>query len=322
MRWCLTGGGSPYAVNLACLLRSQGHEVMGISRSPLKEPFNLAPGYEFHVHTIGPETDAIIDLLKAEKPDFIVNYAAQGEGAVSFNLENWKYFYRTNVEYLVNFTERLHGAPWLQKFIQIGSSEPYGSVDKPVDETAPDNPTSPYGVSKMAADKHILSISRACGFPGLVLRSSNSYCRGQQLHRIIPKTFIHGRKGKRIPLHGGGRARKSYLHADDLSRAVILLAEKGKIGEVYNCGPIDPISIRDLLVSCADTLGMGFEELVDEAPDRTGQDGCYWLNSQKLRSLGWSDLVSLEAGLYSTLGWVKAYWDEIKSMPTEYELRP
>jgi dTDP-glucose 4,6-dehydratase len=323
LKIAILGGGNPYAINLASMLL-QDHEVIGIGRSALKgEAFTLGVerlGYQYHVYSIGPDTDFIIDLLKAEKPEVIVNYAAQGEGQASFKVENWKYFYRTNVQALVELTERLHGAPWLKRFIQIGTSELYGSVESPSDESSPLRPSSPYAVSKMAFDLHLMSVSKVCGFPALIVRPSNAYCPGQQLHRIIPKAFIYGLSGRRIPLHGGGLARKSYLHADDLSRAVVLLAKEGLLGEVYNVGPKDPITIRKLLEFCAATLQMGFTELVEEAPERTGQDGCYHLNSDKIRALGWTDSIPLGLGLRGMLDWIEKY-PELIPMPTSYKLR-
>lgn len=325
MKYAILGGGNPYALNLARMLLEQGHRVVGIGRSSLKgEAFTLGAermGYQYHVYSVGPDTDFILDLLKAEKPEVIVNYAAQGEGQASFQIENWKYFYRTNVQALVELTERLHGAPWLERFIQIGTSELYGSVESPSDESSPLRPSSPYAVSKMAFDLHLMSVSKVCGFPALIVRPSNAYCQGQQLHRVIPKALIYGRSGKRVPLHGGGLARKSYIHAGDLSRAVMLLAAKGRVGEVYNVGPLEPISIRNLLSKCAFVSGLEFDELVAEAPERTGQDGCYWLDSTKIKQLGWFQGVGLEVGLKGMLDWVEMYWDEIGGLPTNYRLR-
>lgn len=325
MKYAILGGGNCYGLNLARMLLEQGHQVMGIGRSSLKgEAFTLGVermGYQYHVYSVGPDTDFILDLLKAEKPEIIVSFAAQGEGQASFQIEHWKYFYRTNTQALVELTEKLHGAPWLQRFIQIGTSELYGSVETPSNEDSPLRPSSPYAISKAAFDLHLMSIARVCGFPGLVVRPSNAYCQGQQLHRVIPKALIYGRSGHRVPLHGGGKARKSYIHADDLSRAVILLSGKGQAGEIYNVGPQEPISIRDLLSKCAESLGLEFHELVAEAPERTGQDGCYWLDSTKIKQLGWHQEVTLETGLRQMLDWVEIYWDEIGGMPTQYRLR-
>jgi dTDP-glucose 4,6-dehydratase len=277
-------------------------------------------GYDYHVYSVGPDTEFIVKLLQREKPSVIVNFSAQGEGQASFESAHWKYFYRTNTQALVELTEKLHGEKWLHRFIQVGTSELYGSVTDPATEDAPLRPSSPYAISKAAFDLHLVSIAKTAAFPAVIVRPSNAYCPGQQLHRVIPRAFIFGKTGRRLPLHGGGRAEKSYIHADDLSRAIALLSEEGKVGEVYNCGPDDPISIRHLLQFCAMTLQMKFEELVEEAPERQGQDGRYWLDSSKLKALGWAPPIPLGLGLRNVLDWIEAYPD-LWQMDTDYRLR-
>lgn len=322
MKWAILGGGNPYALNLARHLLKAGREVIGIGRSALQsKSFTLGvEGYRYHVYSIGPDTEFIVDLLKEVKPQVIVSFAAQGEGQASFKTENWKYFYRTNTQSLVELTEKLHGAPWMERFIQVGTSELYGSVEGPVNEEAPIRPTSPYAASKAAFDLHLMAVARVCRFPAIVVRPSNCVCEGQQLHRVIPKSLIYGMTGRTIPLHGGGRARKSYLHADDLSDAIQLLAEKGNVGEVYNAGPESPTSIKDVLDLCAGTLGLKPKELYEEAPDRTGQDGCYWLDSTKLKALGWRAKIPLSFAVSRVHSWLKDY-PELLGMGTDYRIK-
>jgi dTDP-glucose 4,6-dehydratase len=219
MKWAILGGGNCYALNLARLLLKNGHEVIGIGRSALKGPaFELGArkeGYDYHVYSVGPDTEFIVKLLQGEKPSVIVNFSAQGEGQASFESAHWKYFYRTNTQALVELTEKLHGEKWLHRFIQVGTSELYGSVTDPATEDAPLRPSSPYAISKAAFDLHLVSIAKTAAFPAVIVRPSNAYCPGQQLHRVIPRAFIFGKTGRRLPLHGGGRAEKSYIHADD-----------------------------------------------------------------------------------------------------------
>lgn len=332
MKFCLLGGGNPYALNLARHLITNGHDVFGIGRSSLKRgAFSLENvgwvgetkqewPYRYHVYSIGPDTEFVMDLLNEEEPEVIVNFAAQGEGQASFKTSNWKHFFKTNSQHLVELTEHLAYAGTMERFIQVGTSELYGSVEAASDELAPIRPTSPYAASKAAFDLHLLSIAKTCGFPAIVIRPSNAYCPGQQLHRVIPKVMLCGMSGEKMQLHGGGASRKSYLHADDLSRAILLLATEGKVGEVYNCGPKEPISIRKLVEFCAVTMGKSFEDVVEVVGERTGQDGCYWLNSDKLRALGWNDSIKLGLGLRGMLNWIENH-PELREMPTAYRLR-
>jgi dTDP-glucose 4,6-dehydratase len=324
MKIALLGGSNVYAMNLARMALSQGHQVLGIGRSPLKGPaFTLGlerMAYEYHVYAVGPDTEFIVSLLAEYKPDLIVNYSAQGEGQASFDVRMWKYFYRTNTQFLVELTEQLHAKKIGGRFIQVGTSELYGSVESPSTESAALRPTSPYAISKLAFDLHLVSIAKSGNFPAVIIRPSNAFCPGQQLHRIIPKAIIYALTNRRVPLQGGGRARKSYLFADDLSRAILLLADKGAVGEVYNCGPEEPVSIRRVLDMVAQCLALGPGELYEEAPDRVGQDGCYWLDSSKLRALGWQPHTPLLGGIAYMVEWIRAY-PELLEQSTDWRIR-
>jgi dTDP-glucose 4,6-dehydratase len=165
-------------------------------------------------------------------------------------------------------------------------------------------PSSPYATSKAAFDFHLRAISKHQGFPAVIVMPSNGYCEGQTLNRIIPKTIIAALTGKKLKLEGGGVARKSYLHADDISRAILLVNDKGTIGEVYNVGPVAPISIADLVRMIGKILGKTLDELADVAPERTGQDSQYWLDSRKIASLGWRQQMPLEHGLNRMIDWI------------------
>ena len=96
--------------------------------------------------------------------------------------------------------------------MQIGSSEVYGGTVRPAKETDMPNPTSPYAISKLAADFHILSCYNHNGFPGNVIRPSNCYGSGQYVYRIIPKAILYALNDKKFPIEGGGKAKKSFMH--------------------------------------------------------------------------------------------------------------
>lgn len=318
MKIGVLGGGNVYALNLAKLCEERGIDHFGIGRSPRKSPAFWVPHqYRYWSLHLVDELPAALAVLDTEKPDVIVNFAAQGEGAASFgNLS--PSFYRTNTEGLVKLVEELRTRDYLKRFIQIGSSEVYGSVDTPASEDSPLRPASPYAISKAAFDQHLAIVHRVHGFPMNVIRPSNAYCPGQQLHRIIPKSIICALKGEKLPLHGGGKAEKSYLHATDLSKAILGVLEKGRLGSVYNCGPAGPISIRQLVGYVASACGIHFSELVDEVPDRVGQDGKYWLDSSRLaRDTGWTQTIGLMRGVSEMVSWVRDN-PEILGMQTTY----
>ena len=211
---------------------------------------------------------------------------------------------------------------WLERFIQIGTSEMYGSVEHAAKEDEPIKPSSPYAASKVAFDMYLMSVHKFLKFPMNIIRPSNAYCPGQLLHRVIPKAIWCGLKGVKLPLHGGGRAEKSYLHARDLGRAIHLVAEKAPLGVTYNAGPALPTSIREVVERTAKALDMPFEQLCEMSPDRLGQDSRYWLDSSAIkRDVGWEPQIGWDEGLAEMVDWGRTYWDQIKDWPTDYVLR-
>ena len=123
----------------------------------------------------------------------------------------------------------------------------YGSVNHATKETEPIKLTSPYAASKVAFDMYLESAFKFLDFPMNIIRPSNAYGPGQLLHRVIPKTVVLGLNDLKLPLHGGGRAEKSFIHSRDLGRAIQLVDENAPLGEVYNVGPENPTSIREVV---------------------------------------------------------------------------
>lgn len=327
-RFAVLGGGGSFGIHTSkYLLEQPGTErVLGIGRNPPKpEPFTLGVGdgdarYSYHAYHVTHELDLLLELLDREQPEVIVNYAAQGEGAVSWK-HSWRFF-ETNSMALARLAEELMSRQYLQRFIQIGTSELYGSVDEAVKESAPLQPTSPYAASKAAFDMYLISVNRVLDFPMNIIRPSNAYCPGQLLHRVIPKAVVCGLTGRKLPLQGGGRAEKSYIHARDLARAIHLVAEKAPLGAVYNVGPPEPVSIRHVVEVVADVLEMPFDQLCEVTADRLGQDSRYWLDSSAVRAdVGWEPEIDLHAGVEDMVGWGRRYLDQLRDWPMDYVLR-
>ena len=98
----------------------------------------------------------MLEKMDEIEPNVIVCYAAQGEGAVSWK-NSWRFF-ETNSMGLSKLTENLMKKKYLKRFIQIGTSELYGSVNSPAKEDSPVFPSSPYAASKLAFDFYLLSV--------------------------------------------------------------------------------------------------------------------------------------------------------------------
>jgi len=325
--YAILGGGGSFGIHAAIYLLENANpkKVLGIGRNPLRpEPFSLLiqnrEHYEYHARHLTYEFDLLLDLFDKEKPEIIVNFAAQGEGAVSWQ-NSWRFF-ETNSMALARLSEELMKRDWLERFIQIGTSEMYGSVEHAAKEDEPIKPTSPYAASKVAFDMHLVSINRFLNFPMNIIRPCNCYCPAQLLHRVIPKAVWCGLTGNKLPLHGGGRAEKSYMHARDLGAAIHLVSEKAPLGKIYNAGPKDPTSIREVVERVASALDIPFEDLCEMTEDRLGQDSRYWLDSSSIKNdIGWEPKVNWDEGLKEMVEWGEKYLEQIKDWPTDYVLR-
>jgi dTDP-glucose 4,6-dehydratase len=324
-KYCILGGAGSFAIQTAKhLLEDEDATVLGVGRNPIRArpwAFTLGiedhPRFKYRAHHVTHELDELLETLDQEQPEAIINFAAQGEGAVSWK-HSWRFF-ETNSVTLPRLVEALSSRPWLKRFIQIGTSEMYGSVAAPAKENAPIKPTSPYAVSKVAFDMYLQSSRKVV--PWNIIRPSNCYCPGQLLHRVIPRAIVAGLIGDRIPLHGGGRAKKSYLHAMDLARAIKLVANDAPLYQIFNVGPDEPTSIREVVERCADAVGLDFEFLCEESPGRPGEDSQYWLDSSSIKLLGWKQEIGWNKGLAEMVEWGEKYLPVLRGWPTDYKLR-
>jgi len=325
--YLILGGGGSFGIHTAkyLLKNASPKKVIGVGRNPLRStPFSLGiqneKGFEYFTRHITYEFDLLLELLDKERPEIIINFAAQGEGAVSWK-NSWRFF-ETNSMALAKLSEELMKRNWLERFIQIGTSEMYGSVDHPVKEDESIKPSSPYAASKVAFDLYLVSVFKNLGYPMNIIRPSNAYCPGQLLHRVIPRTIWCGLSGNKLPLQGGGRAEKSYIHARDLASAILLVSNSAPYGEIYNVGPKQPTPIREVVERTASVLGVPFSEICEVVQDRIGQDSRYWLDSTKIENtLGWVQKIGWDEGLEEMVKWGRLFSDEIKNYPIDYVLR-
>lgn len=327
-KYVILGGGGSFGLHTAdyLLKNADCEKVVNIGRNPVKdEPFSLNIGkgdkrYSYHTYHLTHEVDLLMEFLNELKPQVIINYAAQGEGAVSWK-NSWRFF-ETNCVGLAKLVEELMKSDYLERFIQIGTSELYGSVATPSKENDPIIPSSPYAASKAAFDMHLISTHNVLGFPMNIVRPSNAYCPGQLLHRVIPRTILCGFTGNKLPLQGGGKAEKSYIHATDLAEAIYLVSEKAPLGKIYNVGPEEPTAIKTLVEEIAKLMKIKFEDLCEIVSDRIGQDSRYWLDSSAIKKdLGWQQKINLETGLQQMVDWVGKYQKELVNYPQTYQIR-
>ncbi len=327
MKYLLLGGAGVFALHTAKYLLEQKDTelVVCIGRNTVKNPaFNLDIGkddkrYIFKPCHIVYEQDFLFEYFDQYKPNFVINFAALAY-ATSWD-KSFRY-YDTNVTAVSRICEFLSKKEYLKKFLQIGTSELYGPVTKPVDEKYPVNPTSPYSVSKLAADMHLETMYKVRKFPMNIIRPSNGYGSGQLLYRIVPKSAYLMLKGEKFPLEGGGRVKKSFMHCRDIARAIFLILHKGKLGEIYNAGVDEPISMREIVEKVAKYLNKEFDESILLTEGRIGEDAQYWLSSKKLfEHTGWKPEISIDEGIKETVDWVKKNMENFKNENLNFQLR-
>jgi dTDP-glucose 4,6-dehydratase len=272
------------------------------------------PGYRFHRADIC-DADAIGRIFSGEKPDAVINFAA--ETHVDRSIEDPSLFLRTNIlgtQVLMEAARKTGVA----RFLQISTDEVYGSLGATgkFSENSPLRPNSPYAASKTSADLLVRAYFKTYGLPTLVTRCSNNYGPFQFPEKIIPffVTLLH--EGKPVPVYGDGMNVRDWIHVDDHSRAVEAVLLRGRPGEVYNVGGGNErtnIEITKLLLEAMgrDASHMKF------VPDRPGHDRRYAIDDAKIRAeLGVVPKVPFKEGLEATVRWYlenEAWWRAVKS---------
>lgn len=247
------------------------------------------------------DEEAVERLFSSFHFDAVVNFAA--ESHVDRSITDPLTFVRSNVMGVAVLLDAClrHG---VERFHQVSTDEVYG--DTPIKsselftEASVLRPSSPYSASKASADLLCLSYWRTYGLDVTVTRCGNNYGRWQHYEKLIPHMIINSHLGRPLPIYGDGHNVRDWIAVGDHCRAIRLVLEKGRSGEVYNVGSDDLLSNLEVVDRILSLVGMG-RELVTFVPDRPGHDRRYALDSTKLRSLGWAPQVPFEEGLFSTV---------------------
>ena len=311
-----------------------GFEVLGVSRS-IEISKEFLPYYwenssyssflvhqtNFNFHQININNDLykLLTLIDDFKPLYVINFAAQGMVAESWiNPTHW---YQTNVVSQVAFHDELRKREFIEKYVHVTTPEVYGSTDKGwIKENNYFNPTTPYAISRACCDMHLESFYKAYEFPVVFTRAANVYGPGQQLYRIIPRTILSAKTGKKIKLHGGGYSERSFVHIKDVVDATMRIMLDSPPGKTWHISSEKSITIRELVKMIFSTMNVNFEDLVEDDKERLGKDQSYLLDSCSLRKeLNWTDSISLDHGLNDTINWIESNLITLSKMSWKYE---
>jgi len=206
-------------------------------------------------------------------------------------------------------------------FLHLSTDEVYGSRDEGYfTEEDPLCPSSPYAASKAGADRLAYAYHKTYSLPVLILRPSNNFGPYQYPEKFIPLFVTNALEGKSLPLYGKGENIRDWLYVEDHCRAIDLVIQRGKLGEIYNVGAsaeVENITIAEKIVRL---LGKS-RNLIKFVPDRMGHDRRYALDCRKIHSLGWKPDWDFEEALASTLRWYQEnqnWWKKIKEKSREF----
>ncbi len=254
-------------------------------------------------------------LFEKYKIKYVINFAA--ESHVDRSISGSEVFYRTNVigtNVLLEISRRFE----VEKFLQVSTDEVYGSLGAEglFTESTPISPNSPYSSSKAAADMMVQSFYHTYKMPVVITRCSNNYGPLQFPEKLIPLIIINALNNKKLPVYGDGMYVRDWIYVIDHNKAIDLVFEKGKTGEVYNIGSSNEMPNIKIIKLILEHLKKS-EDLIQFVKDRPGHDRRYAIDSSKIHNeLGWSPTYTFESAITKTIDWYlenKGWWDRIIS---------
>lgn len=290
---------------------------------------------------------AVRKAFDVHQPDVIMHLAA--ESHVDRSIDGPAAFIETNIvgtytlleaarEYWKALKERDPAKAAGFRFHHISTDEVYGDLAEhtPADpaapkplftETTPYAPSSPYSASKASSDHLVRAWQRTYGLPTLVTNCSNNYGPYHFPEKLIPLMILNALAGKPLPVYGDGQQIRDWLYVEDHARALVLVAQKGKVGDTYNIGGHNEktnLEVVQTICRLVDELrpaDSAFQQpaasLITYVPDRPGHDRRYAIDASKIeRELGWTPQETFETGLRKTVQWYldnTVWWQRVLS---------
>ncbi len=251
------------------------------------------------------DSSVIEQILKEEKPDAIVHFAA--ESHVDRSILAPQASFETNLLGSFTLLEAVRAHP-VKRFVHVSTDEVYGSLESPLeaDEGFPLEPNSPYSASKAGSDLLARSYFKTFGLPVIITRASNNYGPCQFPEKLIPLMILNALENRPLPVYGDGMQIRDWLYVDDHCRGILAVLQKGRDGEVYNIGGNRSLPNLEVVKQILTLTGKP-DSLIQTVRDRPGHDRRYALSSEKLtRETGWSPSVDFKKGLARTIEWYRA----------------
>lgn len=264
------------------------------------------------------DRDGIFKLFSEEKPDIVVNFAA--ESHVDRSISDPGIFLQTNIIGTATLMDAAREFG-IQRYHQVSTDEVYGDLplDRPdlfFTEETPIHTSSPYSSSKASADLLVLAYYRTYGLPVSISRCSNNYGPYHFPEKLIPLMIINALHDKPLPVYGDGLNVRDWLYVTDHCRAIDLIIRKGRVGEVYNVGGHNEMANIEIVKLICKELRKP-ESLITYVTDRKGHDLRYAIDPTKIHTeLGWLPETRFSEGIKKTIAWYlenRGWWEEIVS---------
>ncbi|MDZ4320907.1 MAG: dTDP-glucose 4,6-dehydratase [Phenylobacterium sp.] len=335
MKILITGGAGFIGSAVVRRAIAQGHEVVNLDvlaySANLDNVASVAqsPGYAFEEADIC-DTARMAEIFARHRPDAVMHLAAESHNdrAIDGPLD----FVRTNVTGTAVLLEAARAywnglepeAKIAFRFHHVSTDEVFGALgeDGAFTEETPYDPNSPYSASKAGADHLVRAWGRTYGLPVVITNCANNYGPFQFPEKLIPTVVVRAMEGKTIPVYGDGRQVRDWLHVDDHAEALLLVLQRGRLGETYCIGGDSThrnLEVIQMLCAELDRLAPANTPHADKitfVADRPGHDFRYSIDAAKLKAeLGWEPATPLGEGLAQTVAWYvenRDWWQAIR----------
>ena len=267
------------------------------------------------------------EIFQRESYDYVVHFAA--ESHVDRSITGPEVFLQTNIFGTFNLLEAIKkywGSDSKEKrFLHVSTDEVYGSLGDSgfFTENTPYAPNSPYSASKASSDHLVRAYHHTYHLPVVTTNCSNNYGPYHFPEKLIPLMILNCLREKPLPVYGDGKNIRDWLFVKDHCRAILLVLEKGRIGESYNIGTRNEKNNLEIVETICAKMDIYFPDkkphnrLVTYVKDRPGHDFRYAIDPSKIeKELGFKPKYDFDSAIQETIDWYienESWWSEILS---------